>query len=50
MNAAILFDHANSVVEHGQRGQSQEIHFEQANVLEALHVVLRRDFIPVRFV
>ncbi len=40
----------HGVVEHGERGQSQEIHLQQADVLEALHVVLRRDFIPVGLV
>ncbi len=47
---AVLLDHVHGVVQHGERRQAQEIHFEQADVLEALHVVLRRDFIPVGLV
>ena len=49
-DAAILLDQLHGVVEHGERGQAQEIHLQQADVLEALHVVLRRDFIPVGLV
>ena len=50
VHAAILLDHVHGIVQHGERRQAQEIHLQQADVLEALHVVLRRDFIPVGLV
>ena len=49
-HAAILLDQLHSVIEHGERGQAQEIHFQQADALERVHVVLRRYFIPVRLI
>ena len=50
VDAAILLHHAHGIIEHGERRQTQKIHFQQADMLEALHVVLRRDFIPVGLV
>ena len=48
--AAVLLDQLHGVVEHGERGQPQKIHLQQAEALERLHVVLRRDFIAVGLV
>ena len=47
LDAAILLDHFDGVVENGERGEAEEIHFEQADALERVHVVLRGDFIAV---
>ena len=47
---AILLDHPHGIFEHGQRGQPQEIHFQQADAPQRIHVVLRRDFILARLV
>ena len=49
-HAAILLDQAHGVVEHGERGEAEKIHFQQADTLQRVHVVLRRDFILVRLV
>jgi hypothetical protein len=47
---AVLLDHANGVVKHGERRQTKKIHLQQADALERIHVVLRGDFIAVRLV
>ena len=49
-DAAILLDHLHRVVQNGKGGESEEIHLEQADTLEGVHVVLGGDFIAVRFV
>ena len=49
-HAAIFFDHAHGVVEHRQRGQAEEIHLEQTDALQRIHIVLRGDFFLVRLV
>ena len=50
VDAAVLLDHQNGILQHGQRRQPKEIHFEQTDSLQRVHVVLRRDFVAVRLV
>ena len=49
-DVAILLDHFDGVVENGERGEAEEIHFEEADTLEGVHVVLRGDFVAVGLV
>src|SRR5271157_614952 len=49
-DAAVLLDHLDRVMQHGERGEAEEIHFEQADTLEGVHVVLRGDFVAVGLV
>ncbi len=46
-DAAIGGDQLDGVGKHGQRGEAEKIHFQQAETFEALHVVLRRDFVAI---
>ena len=48
--ATVLFHHANSVVEHGERGQAKKVHLQKADALKRIHVVLRGDFIAIGLV
>ncbi len=43
-------DHLHAVVDQRQRAQAQEVHLEQADALDALHVELRRDVAGVALV
>ncbi len=45
--AAVLLNHLDGVVQHGERCQTEKIHFQQADALERIHVVLGGDFIAV---
>ena len=36
-------DHLHAVVDQGERAQAQEVHLQEADALDALHVVLRGD-------
>ncbi len=45
-----LLDQAERVFDQRQRGQPEEIHLEQRQLLEAVHIELRDNFIAVRFV
>jgi hypothetical protein len=46
----VLLDQLQRVVDDGERGQAQEVHLEQAELVEAVHVVLGDDFVLVRLV
>ena len=45
-DAVVLLDQSERVVDDGQRGESEEVHLQERQLLEAVHVVLRDDFIP----
>src|SRR5208337_2249237 len=47
---AILLDHFDGVVENGERSEAEEIHFQEADALEGVHVVLRGDFVAIGLV
>ena len=49
-HAAVLLDHAHGVLQYRQRCQAEEIHLQQADALQRIHVVLRGDFIPAGLV
>src|SRR5208282_1432429 len=48
--ATVLPDEVYSIVEDGEGGKAEEIHFEEAEFFERVHVVLRGDFLAVVFV
>ena len=50
IHAAIHLDQPHGIAEHGECGQAQKIHLQQADALERIHVVLRGDFVFVRLV
>ena len=50
LHAAMAFDQLERVLDDGQGGQPQEIHLEQAELLQAHHVVLGDDFVFVGLV
>ena len=45
-----LVDHFDGVIEEGERGEAQEIHLEQAEFIEPVHVVLGDNFVAVGLV
>ncbi len=47
VRATALLDHSNGIVKHRERRQAKKIHFQQADALERVHIVLRGDFIAV---
>ena len=47
VDAACLLDQLQRVVDDGQRGQAEEVHLQQADLLDGRHVVLRDDFVVV---
>ena len=50
LDAAVLLDELQGVLDDGERGQAEEVHLEKAELLEAAHVVLGDDFVFVRLV
>ena len=50
LRAAVLFNHAHGIVQHSERCEAKKIHFQQADALQRIHVVLRGDFIAIGLV
>ena len=50
LHGAIGGDELHGIGENRERGQAEEIHLQQAEALESLHVVLRGDFFAIGFV
>jgi hypothetical protein len=48
--AVIFAHHAQCLVDHGKRAQAQHVDLQKSDGIDALHVVLRRDFVAVRLV
>ena len=46
----MLLDQRLRILDDRERRQPEEVHLEQAELLEAAHVVLRHDFVFVRLV
>ena len=44
--ARLGLDHLHAVVDEGERAQAQEVHLQEADALDALHVELGRDVAP----
>ena len=50
LDAAVLLDQLERVVDDGERGQAQEVHLEKRELLQPAHVVLGDNFVPVGLV
>src|ERR1035437_883548 len=50
VNAVPLLDKAQRVLDQGESGQAQKVHLEELELIEAVHIELRHDFIAVGLV
>ena len=47
LDAAVLLDQLERVVDERERGEAEEVHLEKAELLETVHVVLGDNFVFV---
>ena len=49
-DAAVLLHHPHRIMQYGQSRQPQEIHLQQADPFQRIHIELRRNFVAVGLV
>src|SRR5262245_9828052 len=50
IDAFVLFEHPQNVIDDGERREGKEVHFQQAHFFDVGHRIHRRDFILVRLI